>query len=69
MVELKLEESHGNSFSLKSHNHKFMLIAKIKITVTKQILNAHDSVCDLIMKVIVFLLCNLVFSTTIGLIF
>lgn len=69
MVELKLEESHGNSFSLKSHNHKFMLIAKIKRTVTKQILNAHDSVCDLIMKVIVFLLCNLVFSTTIGLIF
>jgi hypothetical protein len=66
MVELKLEESHGNSFSLKSHNHKFMLIAKIKRTVTKQILNAH---CDLIMKVIVFLLCNLVFSTTIGLIF
>lgn len=54
MVELKLEDSHGNSFSLKSHNHKFMLIAKIKRTVTKQILNAHDSVCDLIMKVFFF---------------
>jgi len=55
MVELKLEDSHGNSFSLKYNHQTVMLIAKIKRTVTKQILNAHDSVCDLIMNVIFFI--------------